>query len=232
MKNCRPRSGIASTPSASNVKNMFEDREDAGRQLAEKLEQYRGTDAVVLALPRGGVVLGAEIAKALHLPLDIVVTRKIGHPDNPEYAICAVDENGSLLCNETERKLAGEKWFQEEVEREQKEAARRTELYRGGRAPRALGGRIVIISDDGIATGLTIRLAVQAIKKQKPERIVVAVPVAPGEVVRELKKEADELVVLLPPAEFMGAVGAHYQEFEQVDDDTVIQLLQTPREHL
>ena len=90
----------------------------------------------------------------------------------------------------------------------------------------------MIISDDGIATGLTIRLAVQAIKKQKPERIVVAVPVAPGEVVRELKKEADELVVLLPPAEFMGAVGAHYQEFEQVDDDTVIQLLQTPREHL
>jgi len=193
--------------------------------LAEKLEKYRGSDAVVLALPRGGVVVGREIADALRLPLDIVVTRKIGHLDNPEYAICAVDQMGTLLCNEAERKLVGEKWFQEEVEKEKEEAARRTELYRGGRTPLTLGGKAAIITDDGIATGLTIRLAVQAIKKQKPERIVVAVPVAPGEVVRELKKEADELIVLLPPSEFMGAVGAHYQEFEQVDDETVIQLL-------
>lgn len=204
---------------------IFKNREDAGRKLAKNLERYRGTDAVVLALPRGGVVVGREIADALRLPLDIVVTRKIGHPLNPEYAICAVDENGTLLCNEAETALVDKKWFQEEIERQKTEASRRLGTYRGDKKPVKIKGRTVIITDDGIATGLTMRLAVKAVKARKPSRIVVAVPVAPADVVRELKQEVDELIILAPTAEFAGAVGAHYREFKQVDDDTVIRLL-------
>src|SRR3989344_4874884 len=114
---------------------MFQNREDAGQQLAKRLERYRGTDAVVLALPRGGVVVGYEIAQALGLLLDIVVTRKIGHPSDPEYAICAVDEKGTLLCDEAERKMISESWLKEEVERQKKEAKRRLHLYRGNKKP-------------------------------------------------------------------------------------------------
>lgn len=204
---------------------IFQNREDAGQQLAKKLERYRNTDAVVLALPRGGAVVGYEIAQSLDLPLDIVVTRKIGHPFNTEYAICAVDEKGTLLCNEWEKASVDEKWLQEEIKRQQTEAARRLETYREGRKPIKIKDKTIIIADDGIATGLTIRLAVKAIKTQKPSRIVVAVPVAPADVAQGLKQEVDELIVLSQPAEFAGAVGAHYREFEQVDDNTVIALL-------
>lgn len=204
---------------------MFQNREDAGRQLAKKLNRYRDTGAVVLALPRGGVIVGYEIARALNLPLDIVVTRKIGHPANPEYAICAVDENGTLICNEEERKSVSKKWLKEEVERQRKEAERRTRAYRGENEPTEIKGKIAIIVDDGIATGLTMRLAVMAVKAQKPKHLVVAVPVAPPEIADKLKREIDELVVLLPPEEFAGAVGAHYQEFKQIEDDVVIRLL-------
>lgn len=205
---------------------MLQDRTDAGRQLAERLEQYRGTDAVILVLPRGGVVTGYEIANALGLPLDIIVTRKIGHPANPEYAICAVDAEGTLLCDEAERALVSEKWLAEEVEHQRKEAARRVKVYRGERDPLNMKGKTAIIVDDGIATGLTMRLAIKAAKMLEPRRVVVAVPVASAEIVGTLKREADELLVLLPPEEFAGAVGAHYQRFEQVNDDTVIKLLQ------
>ena len=109
---------------------MFQNREDAGQQLAKRLERYRGTDTVVLALPRGGVVVGYKIAQALGLPLDIVVTRKIGHPANPEYAICAVDEKGTLLCDEAERELVNKDWLEKEVERQREEAERRVRAYR------------------------------------------------------------------------------------------------------
>ncbi|HEY4517471.1 MAG TPA: phosphoribosyltransferase family protein [Candidatus Paceibacterota bacterium] len=203
---------------------MFADREDAGKQLAEKLARYKSEDAVVLALPRGGVAVGYEIAQALKLPFDIVVVRKIGPPGNPEYAVCAVDEKGTRLCNEGEARKVDEKWLAEETERQRQEAVRRIKKYRGNRAPAALQGKTVIIVDDGIATGLTMRLAVAAIKKQRPQKIIVAVPVAPLDAMRELRKEA-EVVVLEPPEEFMGAVGAHYKNFPQVEDEEVIRLL-------
>lgn len=203
---------------------IFQNRENAGQQLAKRLEHYRDTNAVVLALPRGGVVVGYEIAQSLGLPLDIVVTRKIGHPANPEYAICAVDEKGALLCNEDEREFVSKKWLEGEIERQKTEAARRLKIYRGNKNPLKTKDKTVIITDDGIATGLTMRLAVKIVRAQKPMRIVVAVPVAPADVVQKLKYEVDELIVLLPPAEFAGAVGAHYLEFEQVNDDAVIQL--------
>ena len=204
---------------------MFKDRNDAGRQLAEKLAQYRGQDAVVLALPRGGVVVGREIAKTLGLPLDIVVTRKIGHPNNPEYAIGAVDNMGATILNDAEAATVNQAWLADEIKREIQEAMRRVKEYRGNRKPIVISGKTALIVDDGIATGLTMRLAVRSVRAQNPARTVVAVPVAPVETINDLRREADEVIVLEPPEKFLGAVGAHYIEFEQVGDDTVIRLL-------
>ena len=205
---------------------MFKDRAEAGQKLARKLESYRGKDALVLALSRGGVVLGAEIAQALALSLDIIVTRKIGHLSNPEYAIGAVDEEGFSIWNQAEAVALNPKWLRAETAKQQAEARRRSTLYRQGRLPHHLDDKTVIIVDDGIATGLTMRLAVQAVRKTGAQKIVVAVPIAPPEAVLELKSEgADEVVMLEPPETFSGAVGAHYQEFEQVGDKEVIRLL-------
>lgn len=206
---------------------MFKNRSDAGKELAERLRQYKNSNAIVLALPRGGVVVGYEVARLLDLPLDIVVARKIGHPQNPEYAICATDEKGTLLCDEREARLVDQDWLKEEVERQRKEAERRIQVYRDGKKPFPITNKIAIIIDDGIATGLTMRLAIKAVRKQKPDRIIIAVPVAPSDIVRELRREVDEIITLEPPEDFMGAVGAHYQEFEQIEDDTVVRLLQS-----
>src|SRR3989344_7818559 len=145
---------------------MFKNRTEAGKFLAKSLAKYKNDRVVVLALPRGGVVLGYEVAKALKSPLDVIVTRKIGHPNNPEYAICAVDEKGLLLCNEMETKSVDPDWLQGEIWRQQKEAKRRIALYLGKRKPEAVENKIAIIVDDGIATGFTMRLAVRSIKMQ------------------------------------------------------------------
>ena len=205
---------------------MFADRKEAGRRLARKIEAYRGANALVLALPRGGVVVGFEVARALGLPLDILAPRKIGHPFHPEYAIGAVDEHGTKILNEAEAAAVDQAWLLGETERQKAEAERRIRAYRGERKAAEIGGKTVIIVDDGIATGLTMRLAVRSVKARKPERIVVAVPVAPPESPRALTDEgADEVVVLEPPGEFMGAVGAHYARFEQVEDAEVVRLL-------
>jgi len=204
---------------------MFADRKDAGKRLAEKLSKYRGKDAVILALPRGGVVVGYEIARTLNLPLDIVVVRKIGHPGNPEYAICAVDEKGSLLCNKAEIRSVDQDWLKKEILRQKNEALRRIRVYRGGRNPKKISGKIAILVDDGIATGLTIRVAMQSIRKQNPEELIVAVSVAPHDTVTELEKEADEVIVIDNDLNYLGAVGAYYSHFPQVSDEEVIELL-------
>ena len=205
---------------------MFADRKEAGRRLAEKLVPYRGKDALVLTLPRGGVVTGYEVAQELKLPLDIIAVRKVGHPDNPEYAIGTVDEKGAKILNETEIVAIDPLWLAQEVRRQKAEAGRRSLVYREGREPPPIKGKTIIIVDDGIATGLTMRLAVRSVKSQKPARIIVAVPVAPSDSVRALKEEgADEVVVLEPPEQFLGAVGAHYVRFDQVGDSEVIKLL-------
>lgn len=204
---------------------MFKDRKDAGRQLAEKLSAYRGQNAVVLALPRGGVVPAYEIAKFLGLPLDIIVVRKVGYPGNPEYALCAVDEKGTRLCSDASADI-DQTWLAEETERQQREAKRRIAAYRGDREPQRITGKTAIIVDDGIATGLSMRLAVRSVRAQGAKRVVIAVPVAPPEAVRDLRKEgADDIIVLEPPESFLGAVGAHYIRFEQVEDSEVIRLL-------
>ncbi len=209
---------------------MFRDRVEAGRQLAQKLLQYRDKSAVVLALPRGGVVVGFEVARALAVPLDIIAVRKIGHPYHPEYAIGAVDENGARILNEMETATVDKKWLAEKTEREMQEAKRRSTVYRGGKIPESLAGKVVILVDDGIATGLTMRLAVRSVRAQKPEKITVAVPVAPADSLAVLKDEgADEIIVLEPPETFMGAVGSHYIRFDQTTDEEVIALLQKKR---
>jgi len=205
---------------------MFRDREEAGEKLGDMLVHYRGQNAVVLALPRGGVVLGRVIAHHLHLPLDIVVTRKIGHPTSPEYAIGAVDEQGTTILNDAEGKTVDQAWLKEEVLRQQQEAQRRSNLYRKGKNLINLVRKVAIIVDDGIATGLTMRLAVRSVKIREPSKIVVAVPVAPAGSLRALRSEgADEVIVLEQPDEFLGAVGAHFEEFPQVDDAEVMRLM-------
>ena len=205
---------------------MFKDRTEAGRLLAKILAKYKNEEVVVFALPRGGVVVGHEVAKSLKSPLEIIVTRKIGHPGKQEYAICVVDEKGLLLCNEKEAGSVNQGWLQEEILRERKEAGRRIALYRGKRKPEKIEDKIAIIVDDGIATGFTMRLAVRSIKIQNPKKIIVAVPVAPLDSKRSIYNEgADEVIVLEPPEDFKGAVGAHYMQFKQVDDDEVISLL-------
>ncbi|KKW19899.1 MAG: hypothetical protein UY63_C0005G0082 [Parcubacteria group bacterium GW2011_GWA2_51_10] len=206
---------------------MFRDRRDAGEQLAKKLEKYRGTGAVLLALPRGGVVLASSIARSLGLPLDIAIVRKIGHPGNPEYAAGAVDENGTTLWNESAKAFIDPQWLKGETERQMNEAKRRSALYRAGKPALPLASKVVILIDDGAATGLSMRLAVKVVEKQNPARVVVALPVAAEDTAQSLSQEADELVMLEPPAEFLGAVGAHYDLFPQVEDEEVIELLRS-----
>jgi predicted phosphoribosyltransferase len=209
----------------------FANRKDAGSRLAENLARYRGENAVVLALPRGGVVLGYEVARALDIPLDIVVVRKIGHPINLEYAIGAVDEKGSSFYNGTETKSLDQDWLKQETLRQKNEALRRIKLYRGGRKKEEINGKTVILVDDGIATGFTIRAAIKSVRKEKPKELIIAIPVAPHEIIKELCKEADMVVVLDDTEDYLGAVGAYYDYFPQVSDEEVIELLKKQREH-
>lgn len=203
----------------------FRDRVDAGRRLAEALKKYRDQDGIVYALPRGGVVLGAEIARALRLPLDLIIPRKIGHPMSPEYAICAVVEEGEMVCNEWEVARVDPKWFKRVVEAQRQEARRRRGLYLEGRPPLPAEGKTAIVVDDGIATGLTMEAAIRDIKSKKPARVVVAVPVAPRDTAERLGREVDEIVALDIPEYYLGAVGAYYDDFPQVSDEEVVALM-------
>jgi putative phosphoribosyl transferase len=203
----------------------FNDREEAGRRLAEALSTYRGKDIVVFALPRGGVVLGYEIAKGLGAPLDLVITRKIGYPGNEECAVCAVAEDGDMICDSSGLSLIDQDWLQSQAEKEREEAMRRRRVYLGGRAPLPVEGKTAIIVDDGVATGLTIVLAIKELKHRNPKKIVVAVPVASEQAAEIIRQEADELVALDIPAYF-AAVGAHYNYFPQLTDEEVVQLME------
>lgn len=202
---------------------QFSDRRDAGIRLAKALARYDSEDAVVYALPRGGVVLGAEVAKQLELPLALIIPRKIGHPKNPEFAVCAVTEEGELVCDEAEVRTIDPDWLIEEVERQRQESARRRITYGDVRIPAT--GRIAIIVDDGVATGLTMRAAIRSLRGEMPDEVIVAIPVAPRSVVELLKKEADDVVVLDDSEPYLGAVGAYYEHFPQVTDEKVLDIL-------
>lgn len=204
----------------------FHNREEAAHQLVEKLQRFKSnTDTIVLALPRGGVVLGRIVADALALPLDIVVPRKIGAPENEEYAIGAITETGDVVWNEAEHARAPKEYLARTIAAEQKEAARRLKTYRPPGQPRNLLRKTAIIVDDGIATGLTMRAAIATVKREGASRLIVAVPVCPSDTKKELEREIDELVVLETPVLF-GSIGAFYEEFPQVEDPIVIKLLQ------
>ena len=203
---------------------MFQDRRDAGKKLAEALIPYRGHDVVVYALPRGGVVLGVEVARTLKAPLDLIVVRKIGHPLQPEYAIGAVAEDGYLLVSAGEIAGLDRRWFDRASAAELEEARRRRKLFLQGRDPIAVKEKLAIIVDDGLATGLTMLAAIHEIRKRHPQKLVVAVPVAAYETAEKLRSVVDDLVVLHIP-ERMGAIGAFYERFDQVSDDEVVALM-------
>lgn len=204
----------------------FKDRMEAGKRLATALNKYRDEDGIVYPLPRGGIPVGVEIAKALHMPLDLIIPRKIGHPFNPEYAIGAVSENGDMVCNEWELSQIDQQWFQERVKRERQESRRRREQYLRGRPPLPAAGKTVILVDDGIATGLTMRAAIRDARHRHPAYIVVAIPVAPKDTAALLKQEVDDVVVLHIPDFYLGAVGTYYYDFCQVTHEEAIKLLQ------
>lgn len=207
----------------------FRDRREAGEKLAEKLAEYRGENAVVYALPRGGVVPGAAIAEKLGAPLDFVIVRKIGHPSSSEYAIGAISEQGKTIFNEKERAGIEEEYLARAMAEEQAEARRRRTAYLRGHPSIPAFGKTAIVVDDGVATGLTLLLALQEIRAQNPKRLIVAVPVAPEDTAARLRKSADELVALHIPRHFLGAVGAYYDDFTQVEDEEVIALLDENR---
>lgn len=204
--------------------SIFKDRQEAGQKLAKILEDFKGKNAIVLALPRGGVVVGAEIAKELNLPLDIIAVRKIGSPESEEYAIGAIDIDGDGVWNEEELKRINKEWLAQKVQKEKEEAKRRFDLYRQGRASLDLKGKIAIIIDDGIATGLTIKSAIRYAKKMGAQKVVVASPMAPQETVDDLKKETDGIRVLETPT-FFFAIGQFYETFPQVEDEEVVKIL-------
>lgn len=203
---------------------FFQNRTDAGKKLAAALAKYKNQDAIVYALPRGGVVVGVEVAKALYLPLDLVVTRKIGAPNEPEYAIAAVSESGELIANQNEMSQIDESWFQEELKKEIAEAKRRRKTYVGKPIP-SPKGKIAILVDDGIATGLTILAAIKELKKYAPKKLVVAVPVSPTDSARKIKLLIDEFICLDVESEYLGSVGAYYSSFPQVEDEEVIKII-------
>jgi putative phosphoribosyl transferase len=206
---------------------LFRDRKDAGQQLAAALSHYRNGSAVVYALPRGGVVLGAEISRALEAPLDLIVVRKIGHPLSPEYAIGAVAEDGYLVTNPDEVSSLDEQWLKRAASVELKEAKRRRALFLGDRKPVAVKGKVAILVDDGLATGLTMLAAIHEIRKRGPREIVVAVPVAAAETAQRVRLEVDHLAVLHIPQGFFGAIGAFYEDFDQVPDEEVVALMKS-----
>jgi putative phosphoribosyl transferase len=205
----------------------FRDRVDAGKQLAKAVKQkYENAEVVVYPLPRGGVPLGIEVARTLSMPLDLVIPRKIGHPYNPEYAICAVAETGETVCNERERERVDEAWFEQRVAEERNESRRRRELYLAGREPIPVEGKTAILVDDGIATGLTMRAAIKDMRARSAARVVVAIPVVPQDTAERLKSEVDDVVALSIDAYYLGAVGAYYDEFGQVSDTEVLEMMQ------
>jgi predicted phosphoribosyltransferase len=206
---------------------IFQNREEAGRRLAAALKQYRDQpDGVILALPRGGVAVGYAMSVDLHLPLDVFITRKIGAPENPEYALGAISETGNMHLN-PEAAAAfqlSDAQLESLAEVQREEILRRQRLYRRGRPRRSVRHRLVILVDDGIATGATFFASVAAIRREQPRFLAAAIPVGPPEVIDRARAVVDELAVIQTPVEFW-SVGGHYVDFRQVTDEEVVKYL-------
>lgn len=207
---------------------MFLDRQEAGRALAAELQRLELHEPVVLALPRGGVPVAAEIAEALQAPLDLVIVRKVGAPGNPELAAAALVDGDppQVVRNRDVIEALGldEQALSALVEKERPEAARRRRAYLGERQPVPLAGRTVIVVDDGAATGTSMKVAVRAVKALSPREIVVALPVAPADTIEALSREADRVVCIDTPS-FFRALGDHYRDFRQLSDEEVVATL-------
>jgi predicted phosphoribosyltransferase len=207
---------------------LFRDRSDAGRKLAAALQEFRDRNCVILALPRGGVPVAAEVARSLRAPLDIVLVRKIGAPGHPELAVgSVVDGDVPIIVRDPELlRVTGtsQQEFEEICARELAEGERRRKLYLGARAPLPLAGRTAIVIDDGLATGNTMRAALQAARQRGPAELVMAVPVAPADTIARFRDAADRTICLATPEPF-AAVGQFYADFAQTSDQDVIALL-------
>jgi putative phosphoribosyl transferase len=211
---------------------LFQDRREAGKALAGELASYKETpNMIVLGIPRGGVVVGHEIAKALNAPLDVYITRKIGAPHNPELAIGAVASDGTLLIDhQLVRRLGvSQDYVEQESDRQKQEINRRVAEYRGEGPGPELAGKVVILVDDGVATGATTLATIKAIKSQEPAQLILAIPVGPRDSIESLRQEVDQLVCLHAPEVFW-AVGAFYNVFDQTSDEEVKALLDINRE--
>lgn len=205
---------------------MFHNREDAARRLATKLQGRALHDPLVLAIPRGGAVTGAVLARELGAELDVVLSRKLRSPLQPELALGAVSEDGRVYLNEyvTENLELVEDYLAEERRHQLAEIARRKQLFRGVRPRAPVAGRSVIVTDDGIATGSTMIAALQVVRAQNPHEVIVAVPVAPPDRLEDVRRWCDDVVCLLSPEEFW-AIGEYYEDFSQVEDEEVVNLL-------
>lgn len=206
---------------------MFKDRFDAGYKLAKELHAYKNnSNAVILAIPRGALEIGAVLSKELHLPLDVILTKKIGYPGNPEYAIGAMSAD-TVIIDKRALEFSGEleAYLKNEIAKIKQMLQERSKAYHGTREPLSLENKIVIVTDDGVATGRTLELTLDLIKKQHPAKIVVAVPVASKEAINLIKKKVDEVICLEIPDIFI-SVSQWYEQFNQVDDEQAIQLLQ------
>jgi putative phosphoribosyl transferase len=227
-----PRESASTMFSAAGKTSLarFADRREAGRLLAAQLLPLAGEHPVVVGLPRGGIPVASEIAIALEAPLDVLAVRKLGAPHNPEYGIGAIVEDGTrIFDSEALAALAVDGGVLESiVSRAGEELRRRVVAYRGGRLPMALRDRFVIVVDDGVATGVTDTAAIRAIRRQRPRRLILAVPVCAPDSVARMRREADELVCLIAPRHLRG-VGQWYQDFSQVCDQEVIAALGAAR---
>lgn len=207
----------------------FLNRQDAGLQLGKLLEKkYKGQNAVVFALPRGGIVLAKEIADLLNAPLSLILAHKLGHPYHSEYAVAAISESGHIVGNEDELRALGKSWLESEKKRQMDEIKRKRSLYLGDKKDPPLEDKIAIIVDDGIATGLTMQAGILELKDKHPQKIIAAVPVSPKSTAEHIQTMVDDFVGIIVPEdyEFLGAVGAYYRDFSQVEDEEVQEILE------
>ncbi len=209
---------------------LYRDRVDAGARLARELEEYRGERPVVLGIPRGGVPVAAEVARRLGGELDVMVARKLGAPGHEELAIGAVTADGARYLNSEILQAVGvdDRYLEQITARQTAEAAKREARFRGPHGPLELHGRTVILVDDGLATGATMRAAARAVRARGPARLIIAVPVGAREAVAALAEDADRVVCPAQPEPFI-AIGLHYEDFDQVGDEEVLALLERMR---